>query len=229
MATGVIRHSAVNGGADGTAAPLRLGRDGSAIMRSSLEQLGLEGNIFIAGVGIEGTALTGRTALDDTTPDIWLQAPSGGNVLIRPLWFEALITAEGGAAPDWYLAVITANIAIATAGTTVTPQSIGRVGGSSAAVLQTLPTVGAITNAQNVRLRSSENALDNLISVEHITGANTDKDDYMNSLTTIKYEFPFPLYLASGQAIGFYSVTGTTGQGLEWILVYAELNAAAHV
>ena len=228
MATGTVQHAAKSFGADGTASGIRLGRDGSAVVRSHLEQIGFEGKIFAAGVGIEGTALTGRTALDDTTPDIWLQSPAGGNILVRPLWFEALITAEGGAAPDWYLAAIGANITIATNGTTVTPLSFGKVGLTSAAILQTLPTVGAITSAQNIRLRSSENALDNLISVEHITGANTDKDDYMNSLTVIRYEFPWPLYLADGQALAFYSATGTTGQAFEWTLVYAEFDSAAH-
>ena len=228
MAAGVIQHAAKSFGADGSDSGARFGRDGSTIIRQHLEQLGLEGKIFAAGVGIEGTALTGRTALDDTTPDIWLQSPAGGNVLIRPLWFEAMVTTEGGAAPDWYLAAIGASIAISTPGTTVTPLSFGKVGASSAAILQTLPTVGAITSAQNIRLASSESALDNLISVEHITGANTDKEDMMSSLTRIQYPFPFPLYLADGQAVGFYSVTGTTGQGLEWTLVYAEIDSAAH-
>ena len=228
MATGQVQHAASSFGTDGTASALRLGRDGSAIVRSQVEQLGMEGKIFIAGVGLEGSALTGLTTLAETTPTIWLQAPSGGNVLIRPLWFEALISAEGGAAPDWYLSLVTASIAITTAGTTVTPQSIGKVGASSAAILQTKPTTAAWTSAQNVRLRSSENALDNLISVEHATGANTDKDDYMNSLTTIRYEFPFPLYLADGQAFAFHDATGTTAQDFEWILVFAELDSAAH-
>ena len=103
MATGEIAHAAARAGADGAGAGMRLGRDASPIVRSHVEQLGLEGKIFIAGVGLEGTALTGRTSLADTTPDIWLQSPSGGNVLIRPLHFEALVTAEGDAAPDWYL------------------------------------------------------------------------------------------------------------------------------
>ena len=228
MATGTIQHAAKSFGADGAASGARLGRDGSIVVRSQLEQQGLEGKLFVGGVGIEGTALTGRTALDDTTPDIWLQSPAGGNVLIRPLWFEAMITAEGGAAPDWYLAAIGANIGISTAGTTITPLSFGKVGLTSAAIFQTLPTVGAITSAQNIRLASSESALDNLISVEHITGANTDKEDMMSSLTRIRYEFPFPLYLADGQAIGFYSVAATTGQGLEWTLAYSEFDAAAH-
>lgn len=228
MATGQVQHAAKSFGGDGTAAAVRLGRDGSAIVRSQVEQLGMEGKIFIAGVGLEGAALTGATSLAETTPSIWLGSPAGGNVLIRPLWFEALITAEGGAAPDWYLSVVTASIAITTAGTTVTPQSLGKVGATSAAILQTGPTTAAWTSAQNVRLRSSENALDNLISVEHATGANTDKDDYMNSLTTIRYEFPFPLYLADGQAFAFHTATGTTAQDFEWILVYAEIDAAAH-
>src|SRR3972149_5042989 len=200
MATGIVQHAAKSFGEDGAASGARLGRDGSTIVRSHVEQLGLEGKIFIAGVGLEGTALPGLPALADTTPTIWLQAPAGGNVLIRPLRFEALITDEGGAAPDWYLSVITASIAITTAGSTVPPQSLGKVGVSSAAILQTKPTTAAFTSAQNVRLRSSENALDNLISAEHITGANTDKEDYMNRLTTIEYDFPFPLYLGDGQA-----------------------------
>lgn len=228
MATGQVQHTAASFGADGTAAAMRLGRDGSAIVRSHVEQLGMEGKIFIAGIGLEGTALTGQTSLAETTPAIWLASPAGGNILVRPLWFEALVTAEGGAAPDWYLSVVTASIAITTAGTTVTPQSIGKVGATSAAILQTAPTTAAWTSAQNVRLRSSENALDNLISVEHVTGANTDKDDYMNSLTTIRYEFPFPLYLADGQAFAFHSATGTTGQDFEWLLVFAEIEAATH-
>src|SRR3990167_6599449 len=229
MATGVVKHNATSFGSDGTAQGIRLGRDGSVIARSHIEQLGLEGKLFIAGIGLEGTALTGLTALAETTPTIWLQAPSGGNVLVRPLWFEALISAEGGAAPDWYLSVVTANIAITTAGTTVTPQSIGKVGATSAAILQTGATTAAWTNAQNVRLRSSENALDNYISVEQVTkAAGTKQDDYMNRGTTIFYEFPFPLYLADGQAFAFHSATGTTGQDFEWLLVYAELDSAAH-
>src|SRR3990167_7884708 len=228
MATGQVQHAAKSFGADGVATAIRTGRDGSAIVRSQVEQLGMEGKIFIAGVGLEGTALTGQTSLAETTPAIWLAAPPGGNVLVRPLWFEALVSAEGGAAPDWYLSLVTASIGITTAGTTVTAQSIGKVGASSAAILQTAPTTAAWTNAQNVRLRSSENALDNLISTEHATGANTDKDDYMNSLTTIKYEFPFPLYLADGQALAFHDATGTTAQDFEWILVFAELDAAAY-
>jgi len=223
-----VGHTSGSAGADGTIGRLRAGRDGSTIVRSHIEQLGLEGKLFIAGIGLEGTALTGLTALAETTPTIWLQAPSGGNVLVRPLWFEALITAEGGAAPDWYLSIVTASIAITTAGTTVVPQSIGKVGGSSAAILQTKPTTAAYTSLQNVRLRSSENALDNLLSVEHVTGANTDKDDYMNSLTTIKYEFPFPIYLADGQALAFHDATGTTAQDFEWILVFAEVDASAY-
>lgn len=227
MATGTVQHTSASFGADGTAAAMRLGRDGSAIVRSHVEQLALEGKIFIAGVGLEGTALTGTTSLAETTPSIWLQSPAGGNVLIRPLWFEALVSAEGGAAPDWYLSVVTQSIAISTAGTTVTPQSIGKVGLTSAAVLQTGPTTAAWTNAQNVRLRSSENALDNLISVENATTAN-GVDDYMNSRTTIRYEFPFPLYLADGQAFAFHAATGTTGTDYEWILVYAEVNSAAY-
>lgn len=228
MATGQVQHVSSSFGADGTATPIRVGRDGSVIVRDHIAQLALEGKLFAAGVGIEGTALTGRTGLDDTTPDIWLQAPSGGNVLVRPLYFVAMVTSEGGAAPDWYLAAISANIAVTTQGTVVTPRSFGKVGATSAAVLQTLPTVGAITEAQHVRLASSESALDNLISVEHITGANTDKEDMMSSLTRIQYEFPWPIYLADGQALGFYSVAGTTGQGLEWTLVYTELDSAAY-
>ena len=228
MATAQVQHASASFGADGTQSAARVGRDGALVIRSHAEQLGIEGKIFIAGVGLEGTALTGlTTAVDDTTPSLWLQAPAGGNVLIRPLWFEALVTAEGGAAPDWYLNLITTNINM-SAGTIVTPQCIGDVGSTSAAILAHTATVGAITNAQNVRLRSSENALDNLISVEHINGANTDKDDYMNSLTTIKYEFPVPIYMADGQAMAFYSFTVTTGQAFEWILVYAELDAATY-
>src|SRR3990167_7807422 len=141
MATGTIEHVAASGGADGTAAGGRLGRGRSVIVHSHMEQLALGGKLFIGGVGIEGTALTGRTALDDTPPDIWLQAPAGGNVILRPTWLEIYVTAEGGAAPDWYLAAIGANIAITTAGTTITPLSFGKVGASSAAVFQTLPTV----------------------------------------------------------------------------------------
>lgn len=228
MATGKIAHVASSFGADGDASAARLGRDGSLIVRSHMEQAALNGKLFIAGVGIEGTALTGRTALDDTTPDIWLQAPAGGNVLIRPTWLEIYVTAEGGAAPDWYLAAIAANIAIATAGTTVTPVSFGKVGATSAAILQTLPTVGAITNAQNVRLSSMENALDNLISVEQATTAAGDREDYQGTKNRIRYEFPFPLYLADGQAIAFYSATGTTGQGLEWTLAFTEFDSAAY-
>jgi hypothetical protein len=227
MATGSIAHVAASGGADGTAAAARLGRDRSTIIRSHLEQLGLEGKIFIAGVGLEGTALTGQTSLAETTPAIWLASPPGGNILVRPLWFEALVSAEGGAAPDWYLSVVTASIGIATAGTTVTPQSIGKVGATSAATLQTAPTTAAWTNAQNVRLRSSENALDNIISVEGATTVNL-ANDMMNRQTTIHYEFPFPLYLADGQAFAFHSATGTTGQDFEWLLVFAELDAEAH-
>ena len=229
MATGQVQHVATSAGADGSAAAIRLGRDGSAIVRSQVEQLGMEGKIFIAGVGLEGTALTGQTSLAETTPAIWLAAPPGGNVLVRPLWFEALVSAEGGGAPDWYLSLVTASIGITTAGTTVTAQSIGKVGASSAAILQTAPTTAAWTNAQNVRLRSSENALDNYISVEQVTkAAGTKQDDYMNRGTTIFYEFPFPLYLADGQAFAFHSATGTTGQDFEWLLVYAEIDAAAH-
>src|SRR3990172_8479728 len=120
MATGIVQHAAKSFGADGTASGDRLGRDGSTVIRSHIEQLALGGKLFIAGGGPEGAALTGLPALAETTPTIWLQAPSGGNVLVRPLWFEALITAEGGAAPDWYLSIVTANIAVTTAGTTVT-------------------------------------------------------------------------------------------------------------
>src|SRR3990167_9691011 len=149
MATGQVQHAAASFGTDGTPSPIRLGRDGSAIVRSQVEQLGMEGKIFIAGGGLEGTALTGQTSLAETTPAIWLAAPPGGNVLVRPLWFEALISAEGGAAPDWYLSVVTASIAITTAGTAVTAQSIGKVGASSAAILQTKPTTAAWTSAQD--------------------------------------------------------------------------------
>ena len=228
MATGTIEHVAASGGADGAAAGVRLGRDRSVIVRSHMEQLALAGKLFIAGVGIEGTALTGRTALDDTTPDIWLQAPPGGNVIIRPTWLEIYVTAEGGAAPNWQLAAIAANIAITTAGTTVTPVSFGKVGATSAAILQTLPTVGAITSAQNVRLASMENALDNLISVEQATTAAGDREDYQGTKNRIRYEFPFPLYLADGQAIAFYGYTGTTGQDFEWTLAFTELDAEAY-
>lgn len=227
MATGQVQHVAGTFGADGATAAARLGRDGSVIVRDSLDQLALNGKLFMAGVGIEGTALTGRTALDDTTPDIWLQAPAGGNVLIRPLWLEIYVTAEGGAAPNWQLAAIGANIAITTVGTTVTPLSFGKVGASSAAILQTLPTVGAITSAQNVRLASMENALDNLISVEQVTTAAGDREDYQGTKNRIQYPFPFPLYLADGQAVAFYGYAGTTGQDFEWTLVFAEYDAAA--
>src|SRR3990167_9970825 len=140
MATGKIGQTASSFGADGTAAAMRVGRDGSVITRDFVTQLALEGKLFIAGVGLEGTALSGRTWLGETVPDIFLKSPSGGNVLIMPLWFQALVTAEGDAAPDFYISVVTADIGITTAGTTVTPQSLGKVGGSSAAVLQTAPT-----------------------------------------------------------------------------------------
>jgi len=227
MATGKIEHTAASGGADGTAAGARLGRDRSTIGRSHVEQLGLEGKIFLCGVGLEGSALVGQTSLADTTPTIWLASPEGGNVLIRPLYFEALVSAEGGAAPDWYLSVVTANIGT-TAGTTITPQSLGVVGATSAATVLHTVTANAFTDAQNTRLRSSENTLDNLISVE---GATTviGVDDMMNRMTTISYDFPFPIYLADGQALAFHSATGTTGQSLEWTLAYAEVDAAAHV
>ena len=227
MATGKIEHTAASGGADGTAAGARLGRDRSTIGRSHVEQLGLEGKIFLCGVGLEGSALVGQTSLADTTPTIWLASPEGGNVLIRPLYFEALVSAEGGAAPDWYLSVVTANIGT-SAGTTVTPQSIGKVGATSAATLLSTVTADAFTNAQNVRLRSSENALDNILSVEGVTTVGL-ANDMMNSQTTIKYDFPFPLYLADGQALAFHSATGTTAQAFEWTLAFAEINAAAHV
>ena len=78
MATAQVQHASASFGADGTQSAARVGRDGALVIRSHAEQLGIEGKIFIAGVGLEGTALTGlTTAVDDTTPSLWLQAPAG--------------------------------------------------------------------------------------------------------------------------------------------------------
>ena len=145
-----------------------------------------------------------------------------------PLHFEALVSAEGGAAPDWYISAITANIGIATAGTTVTPQSLGAVGKTSAATLQTAPTTDAFTNAQNVMLRTAQNALDNYLSVEIVTAAaGTKQDNLQNDGTRILWTPSYPLVLGDGQAWAFHGVTGTTGTGYEWTLVYAEIDVSA--
>lgn len=228
MATGVIGHVSSSFGADGVAAAMRLGRDGSVITRDFIWQLALEGKIFVAGHGLEESAQTGRTSLDETTPDIHLKSPVGGNVLIVPLYFEALVTSEGGAAPDWHVNVITVDKAITTAGTAQTPQSLGKVGVTSAAVVSHVPTLAAYTSLENKLLASSRNALDNLISVESATGANTDKDDYMNNRTKIVWAPRVPVVLVDGQAWCFYSATGTTGQSFVYTLYYAELAASAY-
>ena len=151
-----------------------------------------------------------------------------GNVLLMPLSADIYITSEGGAAPDFHINVVTANISPTTAGTVITPMSLGKVGATSAAVIQQAPTLAAYTSLQNALLLSSRNALDNLISVEHITGANTDKDDYQNNLTRIFWQPSWPLVLADGQSWCFYGSVGVTGASYVIALVYAELDAAAY-
>jgi hypothetical protein len=228
MATGEIRKAAANAGSDGAAAPQRLLGEGSGVSNDWLTAAALEGKVFVSGIGLEGTATTGRTSKAETTPDIMLQSPSGGGVIVVPLYFKALMTAEGGAAPDWFISYVQADASPTTVGTTVTPLSLqGPNGPDSGATLQTAPTAAAFTSLQNVRLDGGENTLDNLISVE---GATTVilANDLQNNQTTIEWKAPVPMFMKDGASLMIHFVTGTTGSQYEWTLYHAELDASAY-
>lgn len=210
--------------ASGIAAAGKIGGDRRLLNRDYLWDLALAGRIYVAGVGLEGTALTCRTSLADTTPDIVLK--SSATVIVVPLHFEALMSAEGGAAPDWYISYVNADIAITTAGTTVTAFStMGPNGRSSQAILQTAPTTAAFTSAQNTMLRNAQNTLDNLISVEQVTkAAGTKQDNVNNDWSRILWTAPVPIAMKDGASWMFHGSTGTTGSDYEWTLYWAEID-----
>ena len=200
--------------------------DRSLLSRDYLWDLALQGRIFVAGTALEGTALTGRTSLADTTPDIALV--STPSTIVVPLYFEALVSAEGGAAPDWYITYVQANVGITTAGTTLSAFSLmGPNGPGSGAILQAAPTYGAFTGVQNALLRNAQNSLDNYVSVEQVTkAAGTKQDNYNNDGSRIIWAAPVPIAMKDGAAWLFHGSTGTTGQDFEWTLYWAEVAAA---
>jgi len=227
MATGLVRKTPSSLGADGTAAALRLGREGSGFVNDWIFGAALEGKLFVSGTGLEGTALTGQTSLADTTPSIMLKSPSGGGTIVAPLYFRALMTTEGDAAPDWYISLVTADVT--QTGTAVTPQStLGPNGQAAQASLMHTVTAGAFTDAQNVRLACGENTLDNLLSVEGVTTVIL-ANDLQNSQSSIEWKAPAPILMKDGCSLCVHFSTGTAGSAYEWVLIHAELDAAAYV
>ena len=216
-------------GATAVPAAARLGTDRSAITRDWMWQLGLEGRLFVAGSALEGTDLTSRTALADTTPDIVLKSPSNGSTIVVPLYFEAHMTGEGGAAPDWYLAYVSTDIAIATAGTEQVAHSLlGAKGATAQADIQVAATMAAFTNADNVILRTNQNFIDNFLSLEN-NATDAALESLNGRMTTIDWQAPVPIPMKDGASFMFHGVTATAGTVYSWTLYWAELEAASHI
>lgn len=196
-----------------------------------LMQQGFQGNVYIAGHGLEETATDGEAAIDETTPTFSLMAPAGGTIIV-PIWAEFRMHAEGGAAPDMWLSYVGVDRTNLTTGTSLDKLQInGSATDSLARVLKTVTAVPAITSAQTVLLARRADVLDNYISVEAATTRSQIQSLRFDPLS-LEFNFwdkfggAFQLY--AGRSIMFHTATGTSDSTYSATFLWAEVPSATY-
>ena len=197
-----------------------------------LMQAGFQGNVYIAGHGLEETATDGIiTTLDETTPTFMLMAPASGTIVI-PIWAEIRMHTEGGAAPDAYLSYVGVDRSSPPAYTSLDKLQLNGSATSSLAIVgKTVSAVAAITSAQTVLLARRANILDNVISVE---GATTSPGQELMGRNSLALEFNFwekfggAFQLYAGRSVMFHTVTATTVSAYSVTFVWAEVPSATY-
>ena len=195
-------------------------------------QQGLQGNIYIAGHGLEEGAVTGTAdTLDETTPTFMLMAPASGTIVV-PIHAEFRMHADGGGASAAYLSYVGVDRSSAPAYTNLDKLQIcGAATQSKAIAGRTISSVTAITSAQTVLLARRANILDAIIATEMATGEENQETFAKDSLG-LEFNFwkkfggAFQLY--GGRSIMFHAMTGTTGATYTCTFVWAEIPSSTY-
>ena len=212
--------------ASGVEVPARVSGDRRALTRDYLYDLALKGRIYIAGVGLEGSSLEGMNTLTANTPSIALY--STPDTIVVPLHFEALMSVQGSAAPDWYITYLNADSPPTTNGTTVPALSFfGPNGRASSAILQTDPTITSFANADNTLLRTAQNLLTAYLLTEAVTkAAGTKQDNVNNDGSRLVWSPGIPIPMKDGASfLVHFEAPNATGAEYEWSLIWAEIDS----
>ena len=194
-------------------------------------QKSFEGNVYIAGHGLEETATDGEASLDETTPTFVLLAPASGTIVI-PIWAEFRMHAEGGAAPDMYLSYVGVDRASVITKTDLEKLQIGGSATTSSAIAaKTVSAITAITAPQTVVLARRANILDNIISVEAVTLQESQETPLKNQLA-LEYDFWGKFHGAmtfqGGRGVMFHTSTGTSDSTYSVTFVWIEIPSATY-
>lgn len=209
----VARISGASAVSDGVAGNARMNKAGEIVSTPWEYQMMLEGRVFMAGTGLEEAGVDGEAAINDTTPSWALVAPAG-DVVVIPLFFRAYFDTEGGAAPDWHFIYVQADKSAYSAGTNMT--AINALGGSNPRTAQgklmnTLSSVTALSDAENVIMTERIHILDNFQSTEGATGKGGSIEfPGGKSVMELLWTPPCPIGLYAGSMVAFYTATATT-------------------
>jgi len=195
-------------------------------------QQGFQGNVYIAGHGLEEAATDGIiTTLAESTPTFMLMAPASGKIVI-PIWTEVRLMTEGGAAPDIYLSYVGVDRSSPPAYTALDSLQMNGTGTSPGAIAaKTITAVTAFTSAQNVLLARRANILNDFQTVEAVTTLANQETMAQNSFG-LEFNFwnkfggAFQLY--GGRSIMFNTVTATTVSAYGVTFVWAEVDSATY-
>lgn len=196
-----------------------------------LMQRGFEGNVYIAGHGLEETATDGEAALDETTPTFVLLAPAAGTIVI-PIYAEMRMHTEGGAAPDAYLSYVGVDRASTITKTDLDKLQLNGAATTSAAIAaKTVSAISAITSPQTVLLKRRANVLDNLISVEAVT-LQENQETFSRSPLDLEYnfieKFGGAFVFSGGRGVMFHTATATADSVYSVTFVWAEVPTAVY-
>ena len=194
-------------------------------------QRALEGNIYIAGHGLEEAATDGEASLDETTPTFVLLAPAAGTIVI-PIWAEFRAHAEGGAAPDAYLSYVGVDRASVITKTDLEKLQInGSSTSSNAIAAKTVSAITAITAPQTVLLARRAAILDNLQSVEGATTVAV-QETFRRSHNALTFnfwaEYHGAMVFSGGRGIMFHTSTGTSDTSYSCTFMWAEVTTSVY-
>lgn len=204
----------------------RVTRAGELLQMPWVYQMAIEGRVFVAGHGLEQTAVDSEAAADETKPNFSLSAPAGGKLVI-PLAMEVYMLTEGGAAPNVEAIYVQEDVSAIGSGTAHTPLNV--LGGTDPVGAQakcqhTLTGLTAFADAQNVMLANRNNILDNYESVEAATTQAGAEGPGRDSFTFKLPLGPVPYILKNGSSLLFYMVTGTSDSTWSHFAAWVELD-----
>ncbi len=233
MTTGFVSRHTPSRIATGAKAPARMNQAEEMVQIPWFTQLCLEGRIFVAGHGISEDGIDSEGSADDQTPSIALSAPSGGT-LVLPLYLRAYFDTEGGAGLPTLLMAYVQEDKLGPSSSTAFG-ILNCLGGTSprkpqAACVNSVSAMTAIVAAENVVVHERTHLLDNMISVERLSGVQgVEVFAPDGGGTGSSFEFiwkpEMPIVLAAGSAILFY---GNMSAGTDWkfnaTIAWAELD-----